>query len=305
MSDCKSGMPSVESRDAPVFPNTGMSDRDFERMCVLILGRSGIRITAGKKILLEGRIARRMKIIEIADYGDYCDYLFSAKGMANELIPMIDSISTNKTEFFREPWHFEFLRNTALPFLKKLYGAGISRKLLVWSSACSSGEEPFTLAMVLEDVRSEDSRFQFEILATDISTKVLAHAQAATYNVDRVDPIPNEARRKYLLKSRDMRASLVKIVPELRNKVVFKRFNLMNENYLPPGSVDIIFCRNVIIYFDRETQQKVIRRLCQCLVPGGYLFMGHSETLTNMCREVQPVGTSVYQKPWDEKRENN
>jgi chemotaxis protein methyltransferase CheR len=303
MSDCKSSILSIENSSAPTSRNAGISDNDFARLCELILDRSGIRITVVKKILLEGRIARRMKTIGMSSYREYCNYLFSSKGMANELIPMLNSVSTNKTDFFREPWHFEFLRDNALPFLKRLHEAGISRRLRVWSAACSTGEEPFTLAMVLEDVKAEDSRFQFEILATDLSTNVLAHAQAATYTIDRVDPIPFDDRKKYLLKSRDPRAALVKIVTELRNKVLFKRLNLMDENYLPAGSMDIIFCRNVIIYFDRQTQQKVIRRLCQCLVPGGYLFMGHSETLANMSQEVQPVGTSVYQKPWEEKSE--
>jgi chemotaxis protein methyltransferase CheR len=300
MGDYKENIATGEMAIVQAPAGAGISDKDFERLCALILSRSGIRISIGKKILLEGRMARRMKACGIANYRDYCDYVFSSNGMAAELTPMLDAITTNKTDFFREPWHFEFLQTTAIPFLKKLHGAGISRKFHAWSSACSSGEEPYTLAMVLEDVRLEDARFQFEILATDISTKVLAHARAAAYSLDRIDPIPMAARKKYLLKSKDRRAALVKISPELREKIFFKRFNLMDENYLPPGSVDVIFCRNVIIYFDRETQQKVINRLCQCLVPGGYLFMGHSETLTNMSRDVRPVSTSVYQKPWKE-----
>jgi chemotaxis protein methyltransferase CheR len=276
--------------------HTGMSERDFQRLCRLIQERCGIQIVPGKRTLLEGRIGRRLNQLGLNSYREYCEYLFSLKGMAEELTPMIDAVTTNKTDFFREPYHFEFLRDKALPVLRKLYGAGASRKLNLWSAACSSGEEPYTLAMVLADLASCDHRLQFEILATDISTKVLDLARNAIYDRERVEPIPMTMRGKYLLKSRDPEKALVKIVPELRDKIVFRRLNLMDDNYLIQHPMDVIFCRNVIIYFDRPTQEQIINKLCSHLVPGGYLFMGHAETLTNMSVEVQCVAASTYQK---------
>jgi chemotaxis protein methyltransferase CheR len=276
-----------------------ISPYDFQRLSQLIHERSGIRIMPAKKVLLEGRIGRRLNQLGMSGYHEYCEYLFSPQGMSEELTSMIDAIATNKTDFFREPWHFEFLRDRAIPALQRVYGSGSTRKLSMWSAACSTGEEPFTLAMVLADYAARHSGFQYEILATDISTKVLGLAQNSVYDDDRIEPVPMDMRKKYLLKSRDHEKKLVKIAPQIRRTVSFRRLNLMDETYDIPNIVDVIFCRNVIIYFDRETQERIINKLCHHLVPGGYLFMGHSETLTNMNVNVHYVGASTYQKPME------
>jgi chemotaxis protein methyltransferase CheR len=288
---------SLHSRNPMVAdPSEDLSNHDFRRLCRLIYEHSGIRIKSPKRILLEGRIRSRFRLLGMNGYHEYCECLFSAQGISEELIPMIDSVTTNKTDFFREPWHFEFLQRQAMPFLQKLYGA--HRTFHAWSAACSSGEEPFTLAMVLSDIAECTPGFQYRILATDISTKVLDIAQKGIYPETRIEPVPMAMRRKYLLRSRDRQIALVKIAPELRDKVAFRRLNLTDDQYGIECPLDAIFCRNVLIYFDRPTQERTVEKLCRHLAPGGYLFMGHAEVLANMPVDVKNVATSTYQKPW-------
>jgi chemotaxis protein methyltransferase CheR len=277
--------------------NIGLSEHDFNRLTRLIHEYSGITIVAAKRIMLEGRIGRRVNALELNGFREYCDYLFSSRGMQEELTPMIDAVSTNKTDFFREPTHFDFLREKAVLSLRKTHDAGITRKFNIWSSACSSGEEPYTMSMVLAEIAATDSQFQYAVYATDISTRVLNIAQTAIYSHETVEPIPLALRKKYLLKSRDKDQGLVKIAPTIRDKVSFRKLNLMDATYGMKHPMDVIFCRNVIIYFDRPTQKAIIHKLCSNLIPGGYLIMGHSETLTNMKINLQYVAASAYQKP--------
>jgi chemotaxis protein methyltransferase CheR len=277
--------------------NNSLSDHDFNRLSHLIHEYSGITLVSAKRIMLEGRIGRRLNALGMNGFREYCDYLFSPRGMREELAPMIDVVTTNKTDFFREPTHFIFLREKAVPSLSKTHGAGTTRKFNIWSSACSSGEEPYTMSIVLAEIAAMDSRFQYAVYATDISTRVLDLAQTAIYSNETVEPIPLALRKKYLLKSRDKDQGLVKIAPMIRDKVSFRKLNLMDATYGMKHLMDVIFCRNVIIYFDRPTQEDIIRKLCNNLIPGGYLIMGHSETLTNMKINLQYVAASVYQKP--------
>jgi chemotaxis protein methyltransferase CheR len=277
--------------------NTGLSEHDFNRLIRLIHEYSGITIVSAKRIMLEGRIRRRLNALGLNGFREYCDYLFSTQGMHDELTPMIDSVTTNKTDFFREPTHFDFLQNTAVPTLRKTHGAGTIRSFNIWSSACSSGEEPYTMSIVLAEIAANNSRFQYAVYATDISTRVLDIARTAVYPHETVEPIPLALRKKYLLKSRDKDQGLVKIAPMIRDKVSFRKLNLMDAAYGLKLPMDVIFCRNVIIYFDRPTQEEIIRKLCSNLIPGGYLIMGHSETLTNMKVQLEYVAASIYQKP--------
>jgi chemotaxis protein methyltransferase CheR len=276
----------------------GMSDRDFLRVCGLIHERCGIRITQEKKALLEGRIRKRIGQLDCSSFHDYCEYLFSVKGLEAEIQPLIDVVTTNKTDFFREPWHFEFLRNRALAEIQARNGAGLTRPFRAWSAACSTGEEPYTLAMVLTDAVEKRACCNFSILATDISSRVLQIAQDAIYDSERVDPVPIPMRKKYLLKSKDPSKQLIRIIPELRERIQFKQLNMMDEGYGISDSMDVAFCRNMIIYFDRPTQQRIVNKICDHLVPGGYLFMGHSETLANMSVPVRYVSASIYQMPF-------
>ncbi len=205
-------------------------------------------------------------------------------------------MTTNKTEFFREPDHFQFLAEHAVPRLMATSRGGAGATLKVWSAACSTGAEPYTLAMVLADLGHQISAPRYAITATDISTEVLDVAISAIYPEAMVVPVPPEIRRRYVLRSKDRSRHLVRIVPELRAAVRFARLNLMDATYAVDREMDIIFCRNILIYFDKETQQAVLRHLTDHLRTGGFLFLGHSETLAGFQLPVEPVGPTVFQR---------
>ena len=277
--------------------NQSLSQRDFNEIRKFMESRCGIRIPPIKKQMVEGRLRKRLKALNIPSYHQYCDYVFRTEEGRDEIINMIDVITTNKTEFFRENSHFEFLAQKAVPELIDRHGAGIKRPLKVLSAGCSTGEEPYSIAMTLAELgRNLRTSFLFSILATDISTQVLKKAATAIYEGERVDSIPTDLLHKYFMRSKDPGKDLFRIVPELRRSVQFRRLNFMDEDYKIRGKMDIIFCRNVIIYFAKDTQEKVLRRLLNCLIPGGYLFLGHSETIHGMNLPVQPVAPTVYQK---------
>jgi len=271
-----------------------MSARDYARLCELIYREAGIHLGSEKKTMLEARIRRRLKVLGLDTYRQYCDYLFGQQGLKDEILPLIDVVTTNKTDFFREPKHFDFLTASALPDLCSRNRAG--RPLLVWSAGCSSGEEPYTLAMVLSEYAQTHPGFCFRILATDISTIVLAKAHRAVYSSDVVAPVPADLKRKYLLRSRDPVSGQVRVAPELRRLIDFRRLNFMDSDYGLTERADIIFCRNVIIYFDRPTQERILGKLAHHLVPNGYLFVGHSEALHDMDLPLAPVAPALYRR---------
>jgi chemotaxis protein methyltransferase CheR len=227
---------------------------------------------------------------------EYQHYLFSDAAGAEERVHFIDAVTTNKTDFFREPQHFDYLLQTALPALDKQAGGLPSWRAKLWCAGCSSGEEAYTQAMTLSEYARHRHGFDFGILATDISTKVLEMAQTAIYPEGRAAPVPEALRKLYLLRSRDSGRALVRVVPELRRKVSFFRLNFMDDDYGVRDQFEIIFFRNVMIYFDKPTQEQVIRKLCRNLKPGGYLFVGHSESLAGLRIPVSAVDTAVYRK---------
>lgn len=275
-----------------------ISDKEFHRLSEFIHTECGIKMPSVKKVMLEARLQKRLRALGMSTFSEYCDFLFSPRGIDIELVHMIDVVTTNKTDFFREPAHFTYLTGTVLPALIRLHGAGVRKPLSVWSAGCSTGEEPYTLSMVLSEfARREVSGFSFFILATDISTRVLEAAQRGIYSEDRIQPIPQELRKRYLLRSRDRSRDLVRIVPELRERVLFRRLNFMEGDFGMRKLVDIVFCRNVLIYFDKETQEAVLNRFCRHLVPGGYLFLGHSETLNGLDVPLVQTSPTIYRKP--------
>lgn len=268
-------------------------NHDFQRLCGFIHEQVGIKISDVKRTMLEGRLQKRMRVLGIATHRDYCNFLFSSQGQRQELVHMIDAVTTNKTDFFREPAHFSYLTQQILPeMLSKHAGS----KLKVWSAGCSTGEEPYTLAMVLREFQEAQSQMlrDWDILASDISTRVLEQAQRAVYSEERIVPIATPLRKKYLLRSRDPKASLVRIEPGLRKKMRFRRINFMDEDFGLNESFQIIFCRNVIIYFDKPTQERLMQKFCRHLVPGGYLFLGHSESLHGFDVPLTQVAPTVY-----------
>ncbi|MBI5639105.1 MAG: protein-glutamate O-methyltransferase [Nitrospirae bacterium] len=283
-----------ESQSA--IANAVMSDKDFLRLKGFICDECGIRLTDAKKIMLESRLRRRLRKLGMHSFREYCDYLFSPKGAAGEIFQMIDEVTTNKTDFFREPNHFDYLVRRALPEITGGQGDCARKRLMVWSAGCSTGEEPYTLAMILSDYTERLKGLTFEILATDISTKVLEKAMSGIYDEERVEPVPVPFKRKYLLRSKDRSRALVRIVPELRDRVKFRRLNFMAGDFGMREQMDVIFCRNVIIYFDRPTQEMILNRICHHLARGGYLFMGHSETLSGLDVPLTQVAPTVYRK---------
>ena len=270
----------------------GLSARDFARLSEFIYAYSGIKMPSGKKTMLEGRIRRRIRATGHPNLAAYCDYLFNEGGLDEEAVQLIDAVTTNKTDFFRESRHFDYLSQTVLPAL----AAGGKRKLRVWSAACSTGAEPYTLAMVLEEFSQRQSALDYAILATDLSTDVLDTARAGIYPAELVEPVPPELRRRYVMESLDRQRQEVRIHPALRAKVGFGRLNFMDDRYVVGQPMDLIFCRNVLIYFDKATQIAVLRRLCDCLTPGGHLFIGHSETIQGADLPVTQVSHTIFQK---------
>jgi chemotaxis protein methyltransferase CheR len=271
-----------------------LSSRDLHRLCRLIYEQSGITLTEEKRIMLEGRLKRRLTSLQLSSYGDYCDYLFDGNGHhSEEMVQLIDAVTTNKTDFFREKTHFEFLATKLLPEFTSRNGG--ARELLIWSAGCSTGEEPYTLAMVLSEYRQSHPGFRFRLLATDISTAVLAKAELGIFHSDVVRPVPAEMKRKYFMRSRDRASSLLRVIPELRQAIEFRYLNLMEE-FGMSEMADAIFCRNVIIYFDRPTQERLFHKFARQLADGGYMFVGHSESLHHMDIPLVPVAPALYRK---------
>jgi chemotaxis protein methyltransferase CheR len=275
--------------------NDGLSNADFERLRTLIYDESGIKLSPEKKTMMEVRLKRRLRSLDISSFGQYCDRVFAPEGRKTELVHLIDVITTNKTDFFREAGHFDYLVSKALPDLAERNGA--ARKSLVWSAGCSTGEEPYTLAMVLNEYSQSCPGFRFRVLATDICTTVLAKAAMGIFKSELAAPVPRELRRKYFMRSRDPESDLLRIVPEVRATVEFRRVNFMDADFGLAEPAEIVFCRNVIIYFDRDTQIRLLQKLTRQLLPGGYFFSGHSESLQGMDLPLIPMAPAVYRKP--------
>ncbi|MCQ2975689.1 MAG: protein-glutamate O-methyltransferase [Bacteroidales bacterium] len=267
-----------------------LSVKDFNRLSEFIYSQYGIKMPEAKHIMLQSRLQKRLRALEIPSFSDYVDFVFSKEG-GEEIVHMMDVVSTNKTDFFRESQHFDFLTENVLP---ELYLEKKQSNIKIWSAGCSSGEEPYTLAMVISEFIENKSGLDFSILGSDLSTIVLQKAVSAIYSEDRVDIIPLAQKRKYLLKSKDRTHPTVRIVPELRDKVSFMRLNFMDSSYNVPSHFDVIFCRNVLIYFDRQTQEKVINKLCNHLNPGGYFFLGHSESVTGINVPLKQIKPTVF-----------
>jgi chemotaxis protein methyltransferase CheR len=281
------------------LPSLDMAD--FRRLGNYIHTELGIKMPDAKRGMVEARLRKRLNALNISSYKEYCDYLFSPNGQTNELTFFINQITTNKTDFFRESRQFVFLSQKALPQIVSSIPTGDTRKVNIWSAACSRGHEPYTLAMVLAEYAEQQNNMDFCILGTDVSTEVLNVAQKAIYAHDEIEPVSMALRKKYFLRSKDRSKNLVRIVPQLRNKVRLLRLNLMSQCYTAIEQMDIIFCRNVMIYFEKKTQYQILHRLLTHLRPGGFLFMGHSEVIQHAQFPLKSIETTIYQKEDDGK----
>lgn len=269
-----------------------MGDTEFKRFSELIHSEFGIKMPPTKKVLLQSRFQKRLRVLGMESYKEYCDYVFSEKGREAERTHLIDVVTTNTTHFFREPKHWVIMNETVLP---DLWARGIGRNgpLNIWSAGCSSGEEPYTLGMVLHEWATSHQGFDFSILATDISQKILSEAKRAVYSMEKVEEVDMRYKKKYMLKSKS--GTKVKMDSILTSKVEFQRLNFM-EDFKLPKAQDIIFCRNVVIYFDRQTQNVLFNKFCNNLKKDGYLFIGHSESLSGMQLPLKQVAPTVFQR---------
>lgn len=282
--------PGVNGTAAPM-----LSDREFEKFSAFIYEVCGIKLPPIKKTMLAARLQKRLRRLNIPSYKAYLEYVLSPEGQANELYHMIDVVSTNKTDFFREPQHFDVMNQKVLPeFVARQGSRAQTRTLRVWSAGCSTGQEPYTLAMVLQEFCVKNPQLDYEILATDICTQALEAAAEAIYTDEVVAPVPAFMRHKYLMKGKGRHGGFHRVVPELRQKVRLQRLNFMDRDFGLDKKMDIIFCRNVIIYFDRPTQRNLFEKFYRQFAPGGYLFTGHSESLEGITDRMERVESAVY-----------
>ncbi len=271
-----------------------LSDQDFTRLASFITGRCGLKMPRTKRAMVEGRLRRRVRCLGYVSMNEYCRYLFQGGGIGQEADAIIDAVTTNKTDFFREPDHFAILERVILP---DLWGRFRDRRhLRAWSAAASIGAEAYSIAMVMADFAQDHPGFSFQILGTDICRDVLAQAADAVFPADMERPVPAALRQRYLMRSRHPDRPEVRVVPELRRQVGFAYLNLMDADYPLGDPMQVVFCRNVLIYFDRDTQIQVLSRICTHLMPGGYLLMGHSESANGMGLPLRQIHPTVFVK---------
>ena len=266
-----------------------ISPKEFEQFRALIYQECGINLNDSKKTLLVSRLSKRLRTLDLDSFQAYYD-LVADQTESDEFTLLLDLVSTNKTDFFREPKHFDFLREQILPTLQS------TRRVRIWSSASSSGEEPYTIAMTLYDSVPDPERWDFNILASDISTRVLARAASGIYEDERVRNLPPEIVERHFLKGKGDRAGMIKVKPHLIEMVRYRRINLMDDTFPIKAPLDLIFCRNVMIYFDHPTQAQLVAKFYRYLKPGGYLFIGHSESLQRLDQPFKAVAPTIYRK---------
>ncbi|MDR2727927.1 MAG: protein-glutamate O-methyltransferase CheR [Chitinispirillales bacterium] len=267
-----------------------MDKRTFDVLRKLIYDKSGITLGEGKEALVSARIGKRLRALDLASPEDYLKYLNSGECDDNEFVELLDVISTNVTSFFREPAHFDFMSN----YIQKIVGEG-QNKVRIWCAASSSGEEPYTLAMTFLE-NAEGFRGDCRILATDISTRILRQAKAGEYNEQKIQGVPPMLRSRYFSVLTEGSGKVYKAKPEIADMITFSRLNLSKPPFPMKGPFDLIFCRNVMIYFDNAVRQKLLEQFERLLTPGGYLMVGHSESLAGLHTNLETVKPSVYYK---------
>lgn len=282
--------PGPAAGGGPSLPE--LSEGEFQDFCRLIYRQAGINLTAQKKELLRARLSRLLRDRGILSFRDYFRQVVADQS-GRELTQLLDAVSTNQTAFLREPGHFQFLAREVLPALNQ---PGAKGRLALWSAGCSSGEEPCTLAMVLLDAYGDRDLSGVKIYASDLSTKVLAQAGRGVYPESRVAPLSPEWRRRFFQRGFNHSQGLVRVKAAVRQLITFFPFNLMAPAFPFEAELDLIFCRNVMIYFDKKTQAEVVRKFHRCLKPGGHLFIGHSESLCSLDHHFTYIKPTIYRK---------
>ena len=272
-----------------------LGERDFRLISDLVYEHCGINLHDGKKELVRARLAKRLREGRFQNFPDYIQYVLDDP-TGREFSILVDSLSTNLTKFFREEQHFEYMRSQLLPHILESKQARRDLRIRGWSAGCSTGEEPYSIAITLLEAIQGKGRWDAKVLATDVSTRVLEQAQEGVYEKERIEPIPLPLRNKYLNRMRDGHRDLYEVASSLRSVVIFHYLNLM-QDWPIKGPLDFIFCRNVMIYFDKPTQGRLINRFYDLLASGGVLFTGHSESLTGIEHRFRYVQPTIYTKP--------
>jgi len=266
------------------------SRSDFEHIRDLVGDRTGIVLSDHKIDMVYGRLSRRLRQLGIKKFAEY---LAKLEGDDNELVEFTNALTTNLTSFFREPHHFDFLRSTGIPALLKNRP---DKKLRIWSAGCSTGEEPYTIAMTIKEAMASFANWDVKILATDLDTNVVNRARAGVYSQDKVNGVDQNRIKKWFRKGRgDEHAGQMKVSQDLQDMITFKQLNLMHD-WPMNGPFDIIFCRNVVIYFNKDTQRELFDRYANYMADDGYLFVGHSESLHKVSERFKLIGKTIYHK---------
>lgn len=267
-----------------------LQDDEFNLIKEIIYKESGIHLSDMKRALVQSRVTKRLRELQMWNYEDYCQYL--TDNYDKEIVNLINCITTNKTDFFREPRHFEFMKQTALPEFEH---AG-KKNIKIWSAGCSIGAEPYTIAISACEYFQDKKMPVIKILATDIDTQVIRKGESGIYNISEVESIDIDILRKYFMRGTGANDGLFKIKDAIKKFISFRRLNLFDDCYPMRGTFDIIFCRNVIIYFDAESRKKLFEKFHNYLSKDGYLIMGHSETLTGLTNRYTFIGNTIYRK---------
>lgn len=272
-----------------------ITDKEFDVIRHLVKQKTGISLGLHKRDLVVSRLSRRLRTLGLSSFSQYIEVLRQA-GDGGELVQMINRITTNKTDFYREKHHFDYLAGTVLP---KLLAAGESsgnRVLRAWSAGCSSGEEPYTIAITLSEFFAGHPGWDVRLLASDLDTTMLEKASEGIYEASQLEPVPRGLLNKYFDRQGRGEGALHRVKPELRQLITFRKFNLMNETYPLKVAMDFIFCRNVLIYFDTDDKVSILTKFHRVLKPGGHIFVGHSESLMMVKDIFGYAGTTVYRK---------
>lgn len=280
----------------PYAASVRLSDKDFTAIARLVEKHTGIHLSHRKRDLVISRLSRRLRALGLRDFPQYVALLYSGRA-GKELVEMVNQITTNKTDFFREPHHFKFLGEQALPTLEDQSPRLGPKHLRAWSAGCSSGEEAYSLAMVLDRFCSPKPGWTWKLLATDLDTNMLRLASRGCYQPEQVAKMPRDLLLKYFHKRRETDGYVHEVKPFLRRMITFGKFNLIHAGYPKRTPLDFVFCRNVLIYFDGAQKQAIIDKLIDALRPGGWLFLGHSESLLHTNRRLLCVGPTIYRKP--------
>ncbi|WP_297205080.1 CheR family methyltransferase [uncultured Brachyspira sp.] len=272
-----------------------LTDSEFAELVKIIYDKTRIQMSNHKRALVTSRLSKRLRALHMDSFREYIDFVKNAKD--EELTNFVNAVTTNKTDFFRENKHFEYMKSTFLPDWEKNFKAGKVKNLRIWSAACSTGEEPYTIQMTLHEYfGSNYDRYDIKVLASDIDTNVLAHGRAGIYREESVDPIQDNILRKYFLKGTGDKEGLYKVKDILKKNLFFRQLNFKDEDFDIHTQFDLIFCRNVIIYFDKEFQKELFNKFHRYLKEDGLVFIGHSETLFGVSDKFKYVASNIYKK---------